>query len=176
MNESRSPSTSETSPEVENGRGPRVDQPTEPPRESSGHSDGPAAGDNSPSATPARTVLGLTRRDVSFLLAAGAVILLLMSLHWLRLSGRGAAPVEIDRLEASSYQFTLDVNRATWVEWMQLEGIGETLARRIVEDREERGPFADVDDVQRVKGIGPKTLAAIRPYLVCRSDGPEEAP
>jgi competence protein ComEA len=110
----------------------------------------------------------MSRRDALFALVVGAVILAATVIHWLRLTLRGAPPVEIDRLPASAYEFQVDINHATWVEWMQLEGIGEITARRIVADREQRGPFASVDDLDRVPGIGPKTLAAIRPFLHCR--------
>jgi competence protein ComEA len=48
---------------------------------------------------------------------------------------------------------------------MQLPGIGETLAHRIVETRETGGPFPSPDDLRRVRGIGPKKLEEIRPYL-----------
>ncbi len=44
-------------------------------------------------------------------------------------------------------------------------GIGETLARRIVEHRAQRGPFRSVDQLTDVKGIGPKTLRRVRGYL-----------
>jgi len=123
------------------------------------------------SATPA-TVLGLSRGDALFTLVIGGLILALTLLHWFRLTLHGAPPVEIDRLPASTYEFQVEINHATWVEWMQLEGIGEITARRIVANREERGPFADVDDLDRVPGIGPKTLAAIRPFLRCRDCDP----
>lgn len=73
----------------------------------------------------------------------------------------------------TNYVFTIDVNSATWVEWAQLPGIGETLARRIVADREEHGPFRSIDDVVRVRGIGQKTLARFRPHL--RMAPPEDA-
>jgi competence protein ComEA len=59
----------------------------------------------------------------------------------------------------------VDINRATWVEWAQFDGIGETLAKRIVADRQTRGLFESIDEVQRVKGIGPKKFAQMRPYL-----------
>jgi len=113
------------------------------------------------------TRFGLSRGDTWFALVIGGVILALMIFHWGRLTWRGEPRVEIDRLQAEAYEFQLDINRATWVEWMQLEDIGETLARRIVADREERGPFQSIDDLNRVSGIGPKTLAAIRPHLRC---------
>jgi competence protein ComEA len=48
---------------------------------------------------------------------------------------------------------------------MQLPEIGEALAKGIVESREQDGPFASHDDLDRVRGIGPKTLERIRPYL-----------
>jgi competence protein ComEA len=99
---------------------------------------------------------------VGSLLSVGLV---LVAAHWLKLSEWGRRPVEVDRLPAGEYQYTVDVNRATWVEWAQFDGIGETLAKRIVADRQTRGPFESIDEVQRVKGIGPKKFAQMRPYL-----------
>ncbi len=46
-----------------------------------------------------------------------------------------------------------------------LPGVGETLAKRIVESRAAEGRFADVEELQRVRGIGPKTLERMKPYL-----------
>lgn len=59
----------------------------------------------------------------------------------------------------------IDVNRATAGELMQLPGIGPVLAGRIVEVRREKA-FGSVEDLRRVKGIGPKTLDALRPHVV----------
>ncbi len=111
--------------------------------------------------------LGLTRGDRRVLWGIGGLVVLLSILHWGRLSGWGLHEVEIDRLPERRFDFRVDINRATWVEWMQLEGIGELTARRIVEDRDTRGPFHSIDDVRRVQGIGPKTLAKVRGFLVC---------
>jgi competence protein ComEA len=47
----------------------------------------------------------------------------------------------------------------------QLEGIGPTLAQRIIADRKQNGPFADVEDLVRVRGIGPKTIVRLKPWL-----------
>lgn len=60
---------------------------------------------------------------------------------------------------------TLGVARSHWPEIAQLPEIGETLARRIVESREAQGPFADHEQLLRVRGIGPRTLDRLRPYL-----------
>ena len=114
----------------------------------------------------------LQRRDQLFIGVLLLVALLLMCWHWVRLSGWGMQPVEIERLDPQPYQYKIDVNRAPWIEWTLLEGIGETLAHRIVDDRDRNGPFRSVDDLSRVKGIGPKTLARIRPHLTTTAREP----
>jgi len=55
----------------------------------------------------------------------------------------------------------LNVNRATAVELERLPGIGPSLARRIVADREARGPFATVQALDRVPGIGPALVGRL---------------
>ena len=59
----------------------------------------------------------------------------------------------------------IDINAAGADLFMSLPGIGEVLAGRIVEYREERGPFASVDDLTKVQGIGPATLERLRSEL-----------
>lgn len=110
---------------------------------------------------------GLTRGDVWFLFCAGIVIVVLSGVRWGYTSGWGTKPIEIERLPERQLEYQVEINSATWVEWMQLEGIGDELARRIVEDREAKGAFRSVEDLSRVKGIGPKTLANIRKHLRC---------
>ncbi len=73
--------------------------------------------------------------------------------------------VEIERGEPQTARFEVDVNSAEWPELAQLPGIGETLAKRIVESREKDGPFIDHNELRRVRGIGPRTLEKMRPYL-----------
>ena len=58
----------------------------------------------------------------------------------------------------------IDLNTATAAELDRLPGIGLVLAARIVAERE-RKPFASVNDLRRVSGIGPKKLEAIRPLV-----------
>ena len=73
----------------------------------------------------------------------------------------------------------LDPNTAPWWELTQLSGIGETRARAIVEYRAQMPSqdgnagtivFRCADDLQAVKGIGPKTAARIAPHLVFPHD------
>lgn len=108
----------------------------------------------------------LTRRDQLVVAVGLSIILVLTTAHWIRLSNWGRQTVEIDRQVARQYDYRIDINASTWVEWDQLPGIGETLARRIVDDAKQNGPFNSIDEITRVSGIGPKTLEKIRPWLV----------
>jgi competence protein ComEA len=56
----------------------------------------------------------------------------------------------------------LDLNRATAEELDALPGIGPSTAQAIVAHREEHGPYASVDALEDVRGIGPAKLDAIR--------------
>ena len=59
----------------------------------------------------------------------------------------------------------LDLNRAEASAFVALDGIGPAMAQAIVDDRIQRGPFDSVDDLDRVKGIGPVRLKKLRPWL-----------
>ena len=39
------------------------------------------------------------------------------------------------------------------------------MAQRIIDYREQYGEFASVEDLQKVKGIGAKTLEKLRPFV-----------
>jgi competence protein ComEA len=56
----------------------------------------------------------------------------------------------------------IDLNRATPAELEELPGVGPVLAERIVAYRELHGPFAVVEDLLDVGGIGEAKLAAMR--------------
>ncbi len=68
-------------------------------------------------------------------------------------------------LSAAEKSDPIDLNRATVRELIQLPGVGEVIAKRIVDFREEHGPFKRVEDLMKVKGIGEKSLEKIRPYI-----------
>ena len=59
----------------------------------------------------------------------------------------------------------LDINRASEEELRQLSGIGEVLAGRIVQWREENGPFESVEQLTQVEGIGEGKLEALLPFV-----------
>jgi competence ComEA-like helix-hairpin-helix protein len=55
----------------------------------------------------------------------------------------------------------VDVDRADAAELERLPRVGRELARRIVEEREARGPFGRLEGLRRVPGIGPAMLRAL---------------
>lgn len=62
----------------------------------------------------------------------------------------------------------LNVNRATAEELDALPGISPAVAGRIVEYRASHGGFTSVEQLDSVKGIGPKLLEKIRPMVRLR--------
>ncbi len=59
----------------------------------------------------------------------------------------------------------ININTASAADFESLSGIGEVLAAAIVDYRTENGPFAAVDDLEDVSGIGPATLEEIRDQI-----------
>lgn len=59
----------------------------------------------------------------------------------------------------------VDINRAGEAELTTIPGIGPATAKRIVEFRSSNGPFASVDDLLKVRGIGEKSLEKLRPHV-----------
>lgn len=57
------------------------------------------------------------------------------------------------------------VNRASAKEFEALDGIGPVLASRIVTYRKANGPFATIDDLLKVPGIGAGTLSKFKTKL-----------
>lgn len=59
----------------------------------------------------------------------------------------------------------VDLNTAGEAELMLLDGIGPERARAIVEYRRRHGPFRTLGDLDRVRGIGPRTLERLAPWV-----------
>jgi len=75
---------------------------------------------------------------------------------WNRIGIRVQLPLFIEIIRS------LDLNTATERELQSIRGIGPVLAERIIAGR----PYKTVDDLLKVKGIGPKKLEKIRPYFM----------
>jgi len=74
-------------------------------------------------------------------------------------SGAGAPPSAVP---STGVPALVDINQATVADLDRLPGIGPSTARAIVDHRTRNGPFASVDDLLAVRGIGPAKLAELR--------------
>jgi len=52
----------------------------------------------------------------------------------------------------------VNINTATLEELTTLKGVGPKYAQRIIDYREAHDPFEKIEDIMKVKGIGPKTF------------------
>lgn len=59
----------------------------------------------------------------------------------------------------------VNLNTSNVFQLMKVKGIGQVLAENIVTYRDKKGPFTKIDDLVKVKGIGPHILSAIKPQL-----------
>ena len=76
-----------------------------------------------------------------------------------------ALALKAEEALAASGPETIDPNAAGRAEWDRLPGIGPVTAIAIVEHRAAHGPFRAPDDLLEVRGIGPRTLEKLRPFL-----------
>jgi competence protein ComEA len=56
----------------------------------------------------------------------------------------------------------VNLNTATAEQLDALDGVGPSTAKKIVEYRQQHGGFGSVSDLDRIPGIGPKKVAALR--------------
>jgi competence protein ComEA len=94
-------------------------------------------------------------------------------LYVLEAKGGGCAVAAVARLPAATALLCgakVDLNAASEEELALLPGIGEVRARRIAESRRADGAFPDVESLDRVFGIGPKTVERLRPWLAVEAE------
>lgn len=121
-------------------------------------------------------VQGKAAKSEKILLLATALFLcVLLALFFRdRASAEGVhveTAVEVPQADILPDLSPLDINTASGEELSSLPGIGEELARRIVTYRTENGPFASVEELMEVSGIGEGKLAGLRDRITV--DGKE---
>jgi competence protein ComEA len=120
---------------------------------------------------PPRTLL--RRADQLGIAVVALFAIVAIGGYWLNQAALRERVIDIEKAAPLDPRFRVDINSAEWPELAQLPEIGESLARQIVAWRTAHGPFKDVSELRRVKGIGPKKFEAIRIFL--RPIGPAAA-
>jgi competence protein ComEA len=67
--------------------------------------------------------------------------------------------------ESSSSTELININTASQAELESLPGIGPTTAQKIIQYREQNGPFVNTQDIINVSGIGPGTYERIKDLI-----------
>lgn len=130
--------------------------------------DAPNPADTAASATmPTERSGGMLRKDQWFAGSCLMVALGLLLISGLRVSRWGQQSIELSKVAAAPDAYHVEINTATWVEFALLEGVGETLAKRIIADRTEHGPYQSIEDLLRVPGIGARKFAGMQRWLRC---------
>jgi len=70
----------------------------------------------------------------------------------------------------------IDLNHCESMALEAIPGVGASTAAAIVADRTSNGPFYEIDDLRRVRGIGPSALAEIAPFVTVGAIGPRPPP
>ena len=60
----------------------------------------------------------------------------------------------------------ININTANYEELQEITGIGEVIAQRIIDYRNENGPFVQIEDIKNVKGIGEVTFEKMKDEII----------
>lgn len=72
-----------------------------------------------------------------------------------------------DKVERGKKQ-KVNINEAKQEDFEQLPGIGPSIAKKIIEYREQNGKFTSIDELQEVKGIGEAKFENIKEYVTIK--------
>jgi DNA uptake protein ComE-like DNA-binding protein len=103
------------------------------------------------------------------------LVVAMLAIFWTRLGSWRVDPLAPATRPDDAYLDRVDPNAANWQTLACLPGIGEQRAKAIVAYRSaRRSPaFTQPDDLMNIRGIGPKTLDSLRPFLVFPTTQPE---
>ncbi len=80
----------------------------------------------------------------------------------------GSSVGSSSRASSKAPPIVVNLNSATLDQFLTLPGVGKTMGQRILDYRNEHGPFQAVDDLALVQGFGKKRLDRIRQWLICQ--------
>ena len=103
---------------------------------------------------------GARATDTALLMFAGVLCVAAPLTWWSR-----PLPLPSGQEAGLALDFRIDPNHADAATLELLPGIGPATAAKIIADRAERGPFQSAGDLERISGIGPKTVEGIGPWV-----------
>ena len=104
-------------------------------------------------------------KKINFIASFCCLVLLLVTINQAIAAAAQESAQQPVVAQESLLAAKIDINNADEKMLTKLPGVGSTTASRIHEYRKVNGPFKSVDDLLKVKGIGPKVLDKIRPFV-----------
>ena len=94
-------------------------------------------------------------------IALSVFLLIMGSYFWHRNQVNGGL-IEFDDLPGRNTSYLVDINTASWPEFANLPGVGEKLAREIVNYRTQIGGFQRTEQLLEISGIGERKFTAMQ--------------
>jgi competence protein ComEA len=124
----------------------------------------PDATDNGARAVSLNDLLAVWPRRVQITVVALLLVAISLMAGHVVLGGlRDARPTDVERNAFSTAP--VELNRADKALLRQLPDVGDQLADRIIQHRQDRGPFRNVNDLEEVPGIGKTKLERLRTWV-----------
>lgn len=98
------------------------------------------------------------------------VVLVILALGWLVSPRHRTGPA---KTLPESPRFSIDINTASRQQLESLPSVGPSMAGAIVASRQEAGPFATIEELDRVPGIGPATIELLADLIRVEAAGAE---
>ncbi len=104
-------------------------------------------------------------RKMNVITSLCCLILMVVSLNTGFAAQKTAADSVGQAASGSLIAGKIDINSADEEMLTTLPGVGPKTATRIYDYRKANGPFRSVDDLLNIKGIGPKVLDKLKPFV-----------
>ncbi|MDR1385221.1 MAG: helix-hairpin-helix domain-containing protein [Planctomycetaceae bacterium] len=92
------------------------------------------------------------------------LLFLFIAAMWLGRFVTGATN-SVEQTSPRELKYRVNLNEASEMELRQIPGVGETLAERIIEYREQKTPFESTADFLKIQGIGKKKYLDAEPFI-----------
>lgn len=106
-------------------------------------------------------MFNLTRQEKSVLLFVALVTLAGITINYLQKIPRFKNSLKLITTQTNTFS-KINLNKATVDELVNLPGIGQELAQRIVDYRKQLGGFKTPEELKKVKGIGHNKFEALK--------------
>ncbi len=112
-------------------------------------------------------------RYAAFLVIAAMIILVFLAYNHGHIAGPWSRG--IGGAKAPFPGFPVDINSADAPAFMLLPGVGMKTAEAIIAEREKKGSFSALEDIQDVRGIGEEKFKALGGYIIIKKAGKKGA-